>query len=461
MSTVINHSGDTAKYTKFDPTGTQWKAEIKDVQSALALIGPWARTDIGIPVASTTVKGIAALATQAEIDEGKNTDKIVTPAMLAYRVSKPEASYTVTGTTRYANSTEVMDEANSTRTVVPKQLHEAITKRQGTEAKQGTYKIATDTMAKTGSDNTTVMTPSKVKLAIQSLVPSQATASESAIGITKLATVQEAIDGVGREGVAISPYSFARANGTESKFGTVKIATASDMKSDTTSVVSTARFRNQRATTTEVGTTQLTEGFGQGNLALSSNAPVVKRTGDNMSGRLQLNGDDYITRGELNLFAAQVGFIMMAAYWSGDLYGGQWAPCDGRSLNKNSNPVLFSRIGYTYGGSGDWFNIPNMQDIFPRGASGGRPVGVRQDDAMQRMSGQFISYICDSNLIPSIGNYVNGVFADDGPTGTHGDKGVTWNNEVRKFNFDNSRQVRTDWETRPANMALWFIIRIA
>ncbi len=42
-----NHYSDLAKYTIFDPANTQWPVATKDVQSALALIGSWARTDTG------------------------------------------------------------------------------------------------------------------------------------------------------------------------------------------------------------------------------------------------------------------------------------------------------------------------------------------------------------------------------------------------------------------------------
>ena len=56
--TNYNHYSDLAKYTIFDPTNTQWPVAIKDVQSALELIGSWARTDTGLPVASPTVAGV-------------------------------------------------------------------------------------------------------------------------------------------------------------------------------------------------------------------------------------------------------------------------------------------------------------------------------------------------------------------------------------------------------------------
>jgi len=37
-----------------------------------------------------------------------------------------------------------------------------------------------------------------------------------------------------------------------------------------------------------------------------------------------------------------------------------WLSCDGRSLNKNQYQARFAAIGYTWGGTGDNFNIPNL-----------------------------------------------------------------------------------------------------
>lgn len=40
--------------------------------------------------------------------------------------------------------------------------------------------------------------------------------------------------------------------------------------------------------------------------------------------------------------------------------------CDGTSYSTASYPALFSYLGYTYGGSGSNFNVPNFQGLFPR-----------------------------------------------------------------------------------------------
>lgn len=48
-------------------------------------------------------------------------------------------------------------------------------------------------------------------------------------------------------------------------------------------------------------------------------------------------------------------------YGSEETIPSEWMREDGRSLNKNDYPLLFERIGYTYGGSRDNFNIPDSR----------------------------------------------------------------------------------------------------
>lgn len=44
-----------------------------------------------------------------------------------------------------------------------------------------------------------------------------------------------------------------------------------------------------------------------------------------------------------------------------------WALCQGQSYATSTYPKLFAAIGYTYGGSGANFNIPDMRSRFPVG----------------------------------------------------------------------------------------------
>lgn len=47
-----------------------------------------------------------------------------------------------------------------------------------------------------------------------------------------------------------------------------------------------------------------------------------------------------------------------------------WLICNGASLSTTAYATLFAVIGYTYGGSGVNFNLPNLQNVFPYGAGG-------------------------------------------------------------------------------------------
>jgi len=70
-----------------------------------------------------------------------------------------------------------------------------------------------------------------------------------------------------------------------------------------------------------------------------------------------------------------------------------WLECNGQSLNKFVNPKyvpLFNAIGYTYGGSGQNFNLPDLRGEFIRGWSHGRSgvdtgrvFGSNQDDEFE------------------------------------------------------------------------------
>lgn len=60
-----------------------------------------------------------------------------------------------------------------------------------------------------------------------------------------------------------------------------------------------------------------------------------------------------------------------------------WFIEDGRELNVADEPGLFAAIGYTWGGAGAVFNIPNTIHDFTRGAGPGRPVGTREADEIR------------------------------------------------------------------------------
>lgn len=57
--------------------------------------------------------------------------------------------------------------------------------------------------------------------------------------------------------------------------------------------------------------------------------------------------------------------------------------CDGRSYSITQYSLLFGVIGYTFGGSGSFFSVPDTRDQFIRGASVSRAVGTIEESRIK------------------------------------------------------------------------------
>jgi microcystin-dependent protein len=75
-------------------------------------------------------------------------------------------------------------------------------------------------------------------------------------------------------------------------------------------------------------------------------------------------GDD--TSSSSNI--TSTAFIGQITIFTGDNLPDKWVWCDGTSYPTSIYPDLFGFIGYTYGGSGDNFNVPNCLGKSPFGA---------------------------------------------------------------------------------------------
>lgn len=62
-----------------------------------------------------------------------------------------------------------------------------------------------------------------------------------------------------------------------------------------------------------------------------------------------------------------------------------WLRCNGAAVSTSTYPALFASIGYTWGGSGATFNLPDLRGEFPRcwddgrGVDSGRGITAFQD----------------------------------------------------------------------------------
>ncbi|QLA10757.1 straight tail fiber [Shewanella phage Thanatos-2] len=383
MSNTFSHISDESRYVSFDPTGTAFPSTVKNIQDALASLNGVAVN--GNTLATTEAPGVIRIATQPEVDAGISNSTVVTPATLKNAILKPPATTTEAGIARLATQDEVNTGTNSNTIVVPSTLAVYVASKlviAATESVQGTIKLSTEAAAKAGVDDTTAMTPLKTRMAIAaatSILPAWGQATETVQGVVTLATGAQTIAGSLREGYAVSPYGLAQLIATTDKRGLAQIATQVEVVAgtDTTKYITPSTLISRTGTTARLGLVKLTNtvGTGDGSTALSANADVVHtRGGQSIAGNTSFGN---ISASSATVNGKQVATIDMIKdsvpvgviyIWPGASVPTQdYLVCDGRSLSTSIYSELFSKIGYTYGGSGGTFNIPDMRGMFVRG----------------------------------------------------------------------------------------------
>lgn len=135
---------------------------------------------------------------------------------------------------------------------------------------------------------------------------------------------------------------------------------------------------------------------------------------------------------------------------------------DGRSLKKAEYTELFDVIGYTYGGSGDNFNLPNFADgKFMRGIGGNAAaLGVAQQDAINTKNLQIRSITTDNVGTRYIyGTNTTSDFRGVAFTYSNTGSDLEYKSVAGKDNADIFSSIKKADETRPYNMAVVVIIK--
>ena len=135
---------------------------------------------------------------------------------------------------------------------------------------------------------------------------------------------------------------------------------------------------------------------------------------------------------------------------------------DGRSLKKSEYTELFDVIGYTYGGSGQNFNLPNFADgKFMRSIGGNAAtLGAAQGDAIDVSRLQLRSIVTDNlgnrNVYGTTGNDYRAVQYTYSATGAD----IAYKSVAGKEDKPIFATSKPANETRPYNMAVVFIIKV-
>jgi Phage Tail Collar Domain len=140
---------------------------------------------------------------------------------------------------------------------------------------------------------------------------------------------------------------------------------------------------------------------------------------------------------------------------------------DGTSYATTAYPALFSAIGYTYGGSGSNFSVPNAQGVFERGAGSQNVAGITYTGTQgttqgDQMQGHYHNLPADAVLGDQTSSGYNtglgtgatayakiGLVADSSPNAT----------VMAPISDGTNGTPRTGAETRPANISHLHCIR--
>lgn len=116
--------------------------------------------------ASEVYQGIAAIATQADVNTGTDDLKFVTPKKLSARLTEAivYASTTVAGIIRIATSAEAGQGTNTTASITPKLLSDFFFSKTASEGAAGISAIATQEEVTAITDDTKFVTPRKLGL---------------------------------------------------------------------------------------------------------------------------------------------------------------------------------------------------------------------------------------------------------------------------------------------------------
>lgn len=214
-----------------------------------------------------------------------------------------------------------------------------------------------------------------------------------------------------------------------------------------------------------------------------SNVPTLQTAADLMASQMAAAASQLVPAGAILPYAGSAAPM-------------GWLVCDGAVLNKATYPQylsLFAVIGYTFGGSGDTFNLPDLRGRFIRyndsmgnhGISGvtsggaatrdsGRAHGSVQAQATKAPTTSFTGTAAATNLA-GLTNHTHSVSFSRTPAGNTNpgtivsvqDPAQSVSNvsaTTSSANIDHSHSVTIsgggDTETRPINISLNAIIKI-
>jgi len=219
-------------------------------------------------------------------------------------------------------------------------------------------------------------------------------------------------------------------------------------------------------------TSELTSTSGNLKISAASGSSVAIQTNTTIDGNLDLTGSaadsGRISANYLDVpNISPIGSIMI---WPGatDTWPtANWRQCNGSGLSTSTYSDLFNIIGYTYGGSGATFNLPDLQNRFVAGAGDSYSLNdIGGANAVGLTTDQLPSHT-HTLTDPGHNHTYSGSNAPDNqaaggtpvPAGGGAFNDGTTANETTRIIIDSTGNGQSH-ENRPPYVALYYIIRI-
>jgi microcystin-dependent protein len=172
-----------------------------------------------------------------------------------------------------------------------------------------------------------------------------------------------------------------------------------------------------------------------------------------------------------NFFTSTNSYVppgVMFDYAGATAPSSDWLMCDGTSYAVAAYPSLFAAIGYSYGGAGANFNVPDFRGRFARyndnmgtGAAGrdtGRAHGSTQTDTMQGHS--HTQTQASAGILAGGSQTFSSLTYLTAVNGSSGYGAIAFGSIIGAPNDNGSGTPRTATETRPINLSCNKIIKV-
>lgn len=357
---IINtnrHISDYADTITFNKIGTVFEND-KNVNNVQEIISKFNDFSInGNGNATTTKNGLVKIGFDGDTD-------VVTTKNFIEKNTKIVATNKNLGVVIFGNMKDI-DKSGESVAITPKDYKDYLYSREYSKDSNGIVKFATKTEVDSRKGHS-LITPKDLTYALETMVPKENVATEKEFGLVKLVSFVD-LYGKGKsydDGYAISPKTLSLSISSTTRTGLSKYAVNWD--DNTNNIISPKSLMSFKGKIAEGETT-----VNNMNNSVQENKRIFENDAERIAKEIIAKRKESLINGIMG-----VGDISITSTLNETT---RLKTLNGQLMYRHTYPELFSIIGYTYGGSGDYFNLPDargmIMKMYGRGGLINGPLG--------------------------------------------------------------------------------------